>query len=154
MLIIQTNDGISSANSYVSEAELESYATGRGIALTGDYSQLLLKAMDYLESKQYKSEPLNSTQSTLFPRMGVGIPRQIKQSQILLAVLGDTQDLINATVDAQVKREKVEGAVEVEYFEGANAVTGSPLFLMVNELLTPYLASTTAWSANVRVYRG
>lgn len=154
MLTIQTNDGLSTANSYVSEAELESYTTGRGITLTKDLSQLLLRAMDYLESKQYKSEPLNSTQSTLFPRMGVGIARNIKQAQIMLAIAADSQNLLSATTDIQVKKERVEGAVDVEYFENKDALTGSPLLQTVNELLSPYLASTTQWAANVRVYRG
>lgn len=152
-LIIQTNDGLSTANSYVSTDELSNYTTGRGITLNTDLSQLLLRAMDYIESKQYKSEPLNSTQSTLFPRMGVGIARSIKQAQILLAVLSDSQDLMSATTEAQTKKEKV-AEIEVEYFENANAVTGSPLMQTVNELLSPYLASTTGWAANVRVYRG
>ena len=152
-LIIQTNDGASDANSYVSEAELDSYTTGRGITLTKDLSQLLLLAMDYIESKQYKSEPLNSTQSTLFPRLGVGVPRNIKQAQIMLAVAADSVDLLKATNDAQTKKEKVD-VIEVEYFENANAVTASPLLTTVNDLLSPYLASTTSWAANVRVYRG
>ena len=124
MLIIQTTDGLSTANSYVSADELNTYTTQRGIVLTKDAEQILLRAMDYIESKQYKSETVNSTQSTLFPRMGVDIPRNIKQAQILLAVLSDTQDLMSATVEAQTKKEKVD-VVEVEYFESANAVTGS-----------------------------
>lgn len=150
-LIIQTNDGVSDANSYVSEAELDSYTTGRGITLTKDLSQLLLQAMDVLESKQYKSEPLNTIQSTLFPRMGVAIPRNIKQAQIMLAVAADATDLMAATTEAQVKKEKVD-VIETEYFEGAS--NASPLLTTVNDLLSPYLASTTSWAANVRVYRG
>ena len=85
--------------------------------------------------------------------MGVGIARNIKQAQIMLAVAADSVDLFKATNDAQTKREKVD-SIEVEYFENANAVTGSPLLQTVNELLSPYLASTTSWAANVRVYRG
>lgn len=150
-LIIQTNDGLGTANSYVSEAELDSYTTSRGITLTKDLSQLLLQAMDYIESKQYKSEPLSSTQSTVFPRMGVGIPRNIKQAQIMLAVAADATELMAATTEAQVKKEKVD-VIETEYFEGAS--NASPLLTTVNELLAPYLASTKPWVANVRVYRG
>ena len=153
VLIIQTNDGLSTANSYVSEAELDSYTTGRGITLTKSLSQSLLRAMDYLESKQYKSEPLNTTQSTLFPRMGVAIPRNIKQAQIMLAVAADSVDLLKASNDAQVKAEAVD-VIKVEYFENKDAVTASPLLTTVNELLAPYLVSTTSWAANVRVYRG
>ena len=137
----------------MSVAELTIYADARGIVLNGNPEHLLLQAMDVLESKQYKSEPLNGTQSTLFPRMGVGIARNIKQAQIMLAVAADSVDLFKATNDAQTKREKVD-SIEVEYFENANAVTGSPLLQTVNELLSPYLASKTQWAANVAVYRG
>lgn len=154
MIVTQTNDGLSTANSYVTTAELSAYASQRGIVLnSADLESLLFKSMDVLESKQYKSEPLNDTQSTLFPRMGVAIPRAIKQAQLMLAVAADSQNLLSATTDQVTKREKV-AEIEVEYFEGKDAVNGSPLLTLVNELLAPYLASTKQWAANVRVYRG
>ena len=154
MIVTQTNDGLSTANSYVTTAELSAYASQRGIVLnSADLESLLFKSMDVLESKQYKSEPLNDAQSTLFPRMGVAIPRVIKQAQLMLAVAADSQNLLSATTDQVTKREKVD-SIEVEYFESKDAVNGSPLLTLVNELLAPYLASTTQWAANVRVYRG
>lgn len=151
-LIIQTNDGLNNANSYASVAELTTYADARGIVLKGDPEQLLLSAMDVLESKQYKSEPLNGTQSTLFPRMGVAIPRAIKQAQLMLAVAADSQNLLSATTDQVTKREKVD-SIEVEYF-AKDAANSSPLLTLVNELLSPYLASSGSWVANIRTYRG
>lgn len=153
MLTIQTNDGLSTANSYVSVAELTTYADARGIVLNGNPEQLLLKAIDVVDAKQYKSDKTNLSQQTEFPRLGVGIPASIKKAQILLAVAADTNDLLSATTEQVAKREKVS-EIEVEYFESANAVTGSPLMQTVNELLSPYLASTSGWAANVRVYRG
>ena len=150
VLIIQTNDGLSTANSYVSEAELESYTTGRGITLTKSLSQSLLRAMDYLESKQYKSEPLNTTQSTLFPRLGVGVPRAIKTAQILLAINADTAIPVTETPVAAIRKEKVD-VIEVEYFEPVSSQ--SALLTMVDDLLKPYLAGLSV-SPNFRVYRG
>lgn len=152
-ITVQTNDGLSTANSYVSVTDFDAYTMARGIVITGNPEQLLLSAMDVLESKQYKSEPLNDAQSTLFPRMGVAIPRAIKQAQLMLAVAADTNDLLSATTEQIAKREKV-AEIEVEYFESKDAVNGSPLLTLVNELLAPYLASTKQWAANVRVYRG
>ena len=154
MIVTQTNDGLSTANSYVTTAELSAYASQRGIVLnSADLESLLFKSMDVLESKQYKSEPLNNAQSTLFPRMGVAIPRAIKQAQLMLAVAADSQNLLSATTEQVAKREKV-AEIEVEYFENKDAVNGSPLLTLVNELLAPYLASTSQWAANVMVYRG
>lgn len=152
-ITVQTNDGLSTANSYVSVTDFDAYTMARGIAITGNPEQLLLSAMDVLESKQYKSEPLNDAQSTLFPRMGVAIPRAIKQAQLMLAVAADTNDLLSATTDQVTKREKVD-VIEVEYFESKDAVNGSPLLTLVNELLAPYLASTSRVAMNVRVFRG
>lgn len=154
MIVTQTNDGLSTANSYVTTAELSAYASQRGIVLnSADLESLLFKSMDVLESKQYKSEPLNDTQSTLFPRMGVAIPRAIKQAQLMLAVAADTNDLLSATTEQVAKREKVD-VIEVEYFEAKDAVNGSPLLTLVNELLAPYLASARGIAMNVRVFRG
>mgnify|MGYP003300325010 CR=1 FL=1 len=154
MIVTQTNDGLSTANSYVTTAELSAYASQRGIVLnSADLESLLFKSMDVLESKQYKSEPLNDTQSTLFPRMGVAIPRAIKQAQLMLAVAADSQNLLSATTEQITKSEQVD-VIKVEYFEAKDAANGSPLLTLVNELLAPYLASTKQWAANVRVYRG
>ena len=154
MIVTQTNDGLSTANSYVTTAELSAYASQRGIVLnSADLESLLFKSMDVLESKQYKSEPVKADQSTKWPRMGVAIPRAIKQAQLMLAVAADTNDLLSATTEQIAKREKV-AEIEVEYFESKDAVNGSPLLTLVNELLAPYLASTKQWAANVRVYRG
>ena len=150
MIVTQTNDGLSTANSYVTTAELSAYASQRGIVLNSvDLESLLFKSMDVLESKQYKSEPINSAQSTLFPRMGVGIPAGIKKAQILLAVAADTNDLLSATTEQVAKREKV-AEIEVEYFESNG--THSKLLMLVDELLKPYLSGGIA--LNVRVYRG
>ena len=150
MIVTQTNDGLSTANSYVTTAELSAYASQRGIVLnSADLESLLFKSMDVLESKQYKSEPLNDAQSTLFPRMGVAIPRAIKQAQLMLAVAADTNDLLSATTDQVTKREKVD-SIEVEYFE--STTTESPLLTLVDSILKPYLAGGIG--LNVRVYRG
>lgn len=153
MLIIQTNDGLSTANSYVSAAELSDYALQRGITLTRDLEQSLIRAMDYLESKQYKSELLNNAQSTLFPRMGVGIARPIKQAQLALATYYDGINPQPEQTTAQIKKEKVD-VIEVEYFASEDNTQSSPLLTTVNELLSPYLAGASGLGLNVRVFRG
>lgn len=150
MLVIQTNDTVQGANSYASVVELTTYADARGIVLKGNPEQLLLNGMDYLESKQYKSEPVKADQSTKWPRMGLGIARDIKTAQIMLAINADSALPVTDTPIAAVKREKVD-VVEVEYFE--SGVTQSALLTMVDDLLKPYLAGLGV-GVNFRVMRG
>lgn len=150
MIVTQTNDGLSTANSYVTTAELSAYASQRGIVLnSADLESLLFKSMDVLESKQYKSEPIKADQGTKWPRMGLGVPRDIKLAQIMLAINADSSIPITDTPTAAVKKEKVD-VVEVEYFEPVSGQ--SALITMVDDLLKPYLAGGIG--LNVRVYRG
>ena len=150
MIVTQTNDGLSTANSYVTTAELSAYASQRGIVLnSADLESLLFKSMDVLESKQYKSEPIKADQSTKWPRMGLGVPRDIKLAQIMLAINADSSIPMTDTPTAAVKKEKVD-VVEVEYFEPVSGQ--SALITMVDDLLKPYLSGGIG--LNVRVYRG
>ena len=150
MIVTQTNDGLSTANSYVTTAELSAYASQRGIVLnSADLESLLFKSMDVLESKQYKSEPIKADQSTKWPRMGLGVPRDIKLAQIMLAINADSSIPITDTPTAAVKKEKVD-VVEVEYFEPVSVQ--SALITMIDDLLKPYLSGGIG--LNVRVYRG
>lgn len=149
-LITQTNDSVTGANSYASVIDLTTYADSRGITLKGTPEQLLMLAMDVLESKQYKGEPIKSSQTTAFPRMGLGIPRAIKQAQVMLAVSLDNAPPVNEVPAAQVSRERVD-VVEVQYFEAKD--NQSALLKMVDELLAPYLAGGGI-GLNFRVYRG
>ena len=149
-LITQTNDSVTGANSYASVIDLTTYADSRGITLKGTPEQLLLLAMDVLESKQYKGEPFKSSQTTVFPGMGVGIPRAIKQAQVMLAVSLDNAPPVNEAPTAQVSKERVD-VVEVQYFEAKD--NQSALLKMVDELLKPYLAGGFS-GFNIRVQRG
>lgn len=149
-LVIQTNDGLNNANSYASVVELNNYADTRGITLTGNAEQLLLIAMDTIESKRYKGEQFKADQSTKWPRMGLGVPRDIKTAQIMLAVAADTALPVTDTPTAQVKSEAVD-VIKVEYFEGGNSQ--SALLTMVDDLLKPYLAGLSM-GVNFKVFRG
>ena len=149
-LITQTNDSVTGANSYASVTDLTTYADSRGITLKGAPEQLLMLSMDVLESKQYKGEPFKSSQTTAFPRMGLGIPRAIKQAQVMLAVSLDGAPPVNEVPAAQISREKVD-VIEVQYFEAKD--NQSALLKMVDELLAPYLAGVGI-GVNFRVYKG
>lgn len=150
MLVIQTNDGLSTADSYASVVELTNYTSARGITLTGNPEQLLLSAMDILESKQYKGERFKAGQSTKFPIKGLGIPKDIKTAQLLLAINQDSSIAVTDTPEAAIKKEKVD-VLETEYFEPMNSK--SVLLTMIDDLLKPYLVGLSI-SPNFRVFRG
>ena len=151
MLIIQNNDGLPNADSYVSVDELQSYAEKRGIVLTINPEVALVRAMDYLSTKSFKGEPMNSGQSTHFPVKGLGVPEAIKRAQLMLAIQADSQPLL-APVTNSIKREKVD-VVEVEYFEAND--NGMINFPAIDALLAPYLDNGGGFSGwNIRVQRG
>ncbi len=153
MLIVQTADGLSNANSYASTADLMAFALERGITLVSDnLESLLIKATDYIDSKQYKGEPFNNTQSTKFPIKGVGVPLAVKKAAMQLAIIADTMELSPVVAGSQVKSEKVD-VIAVEYFENSNG--GLPYFPMIDDLLKPYISSGLGINGvNFRTYRG
>lgn len=132
-ITVEDGTGVSGANSYVSVSELETYATERGITLSAATEaakeQLLIKAMDYIDAKygsRFKGARVNRTQALHWPRAGVyidgwlnpsnNIPRELEYGQLAAAVEADSGTDLLPNPTAPIKRERVEGAVEVEYF--------------------------------------
>lgn len=127
-IIVEDGTNISGANSYISEADLTAYATARGITLVTGTEQLLVKAMDYIESLLYKGSKLTRDQGLQWPRYDViidgyyfnttQIPQQLKNglAECAIAIDQDTDPLRNAPV--LVSREKVD-VIEVEYSPGS-----------------------------------
>jgi hypothetical protein len=129
-IIVETGAIVAGANSYVSEAELTTYATDRGLTLTATAAVLLIKAMDYLETLNYIGTKKESTQSLQWPRINVTIdgfaflsteiPKQLRAAQMALSVSIDAGADPLATIGRSTKREKVD-VLEVEYMDGAAA---------------------------------
>jgi hypothetical protein len=131
-IVVETGSGSATANSYVSEAELTAYAADRGITVTGTKSELLIRAMDYIESKDFLGTKGTRTQALVFPRFGIflnnyelsssAIPQLLKDAQMETAIaVGDGVDPLDNQARQTVK-EKV-GSLEVEYAQQARAVT-------------------------------
>lgn len=146
-VIVEDGSIVSNSNSYVSEATFEAFATARGITLTGDSEELLIKSMDYLETLQYKGVKRTKEQSLQWPRTGVWvdsywidsdeIPTELKNGQMQCAIAIDQgndplQDLTKNTI-----REKV-GDLEVEY--SSSSVT-STKNMKISSSLKKLLAS-------------
>jgi hypothetical protein len=131
-IIVETGAGLTNSNSYVSESDLATYASDRGVTITGTAAVLIIQAMDYLESRQFLGTKSDIDQALQWPRFGVEvdayyvdsdeIPTLLKQAEmeICIAIDGGVDPLAN--LSRETKREKV-GDLEVEYAVGARPDT-------------------------------
>lgn len=133
-------------NSYVTEAELQTYAADRGITIAAaDLSILLINSMDYIEIQSYLGTKYDTAQALEFPRyygtvkpdVAPDVPEDIKNAEIVAALLIDSGVNLFATIDRAVKREKVD-VIEVEYMDNAAATA---LYPKLNGYLNGYIGS-------------
>lgn len=148
-MAIVVEDGTGSnplANSYVSEAELTTYANDRGVTLAGAASQLLLLSMDTLETRKYQGSKSVTDQPLSWPRSGVvvdgvsvgenEIPDDLKAAQIVTALSIDAGVNPMGKIDPAVKRKKVD-VIEIEYRDNAASRSFDP---KISAYLKPLLA--------------
>lgn len=131
-IIVENGSIVTGANSYVTEAELTAYATARGVTLIDGTEQLLIQAMDSIESKSFIGTKSTAGQPLQWPRDGVyidgyyieptTIPTQLKNAQMATAIAIDEGNDPLAVVESGIKSEKVD-VLEVEYQD--NAITNS-----------------------------
>jgi hypothetical protein len=145
--VVIVEDGVSqnpAANSYVSEADLAAYVAARGITLVGDPTQLLIKAIDYIDSLLFIGSKRSYLQPLQWPRAWRTyypvyffidiIPRELKKGQLEAAIAisqgnDPLQDIQRAT-----HREKV-GDLEVEYNTNAVSRTSNRRILAALQIL-------------------
>lgn len=140
-------------NSYVTEAELATYASDRGITIvSADTKPLLIKAMDYIESRNFIGTKTVYNQALQFPRILCGdiydpyvyceydsltVPQGIKNAQMIAALLIDGGNDLQAVIGQAVKREKVD-VLEIEYQDNT---TSRAQYTSLNDALRPFLNS-------------
>jgi hypothetical protein len=134
-IIVEDGSNVSGANSYITEAELATYAADRGITLTGVGSELIILSMDYIEALSYKGIKTEEEQPLQWPRYNVivdsyyvesdEIPKELKQGQLATAVAIDQGNSPLNTIGRSTKREKVD-VLEVEYMTGSTLNTIDP----------------------------
>lgn len=137
-LIVEDGTKPANANSFVTRADFIAYALSKGVTIADEDATdvMLVKAGQYINSKepQLKGDLTERDQPMAYPRFnlvlegwswsGTEIPRQVILAQMELALdINDGVDLWNppANPNLTAKRERVEGAVEVEYFGNDNA---------------------------------
>lgn len=131
-VVVEDGTIVSGANSYVSTTELSTYAANRGLTIAGDTTELLIQAMDYIESLEFIGIRWTKDQPLLWPRVYVyidgyyqdvtHIPIQLKEGQMEVALAIDAGNGPLIDLDPQVSRERV-GDLEVEYMKGTFSVT-------------------------------
>ncbi len=127
-----TNSGVPGSNTYVNLAYFSTYCSDRGIVLVNDPTQLLIRAMDYMESLSYIGYKYTQAQHLQWPRADIWvdgwycpintIPWQLQVGQCAVAVAIDngTGPLID--IPRATLRERV-GSVEIEYMPGSAPIT-------------------------------
>ncbi len=139
---------------YATDTELNTYASDRGITISGTASQLLTLAHDYIESLEFIGEKTQDDQPDQWPRNdayvdGVEldntiVPEGIKEAEIQTAIAIDQGNSPFATVTPGIKSESVD-TISVEFQDGASNRSFDP---MVRLKLRKYIRASAA-STNV-----
>jgi len=130
-LIVEDGTSKADAESYATSAELVSYAAKYGRTIPSSEAEqeaLLRRAADAMNVMSWKGKKTSTEQALAFPRSGVEvdgeikpstlIPRQIQYGQMALAAEIYADDIDPpAQRQGAVIRERVEGAVDVQYAE-------------------------------------
>ena len=122
---------------YATEAELIGYAAARGVTITAlEAPVLLTKAGDWLQI-----QPITVPDP---------VPDQIKQAQMVCAMIYHAGGDPLAAITPRVTQETVFGAVSVSYSDSGPS---TPLYPQLAALIRPYLTAGSMGGANFRVAR-
>ena len=158
-IIIEDGTVVPGANSYVTEAELTTYAADRGITLTAATDVLLIKAMDYIESLAFIGDKHKESQPLQWPRDEVyidryyiereTIPKELKNGVYTAALAIDAELDPLRIIERATKREKVD-VIEVEY---ANSAASQTIVRTISAALYKILRPGGHGSSAFRVVR-
>jgi hypothetical protein len=140
-IVVEDGSIVASANSYVSAADLSTYATDRGITINGTAAVLLIQAMDYLEQQDFQGYKYTDDQALQWPRGDVyidgyyvsvsTIPQSLIDAQCEIALAIDGGDNPLANVERETTSETV-GPISVTY--SSNAFPATYLTAVANKL--------------------
>lgn len=144
-IVVEDGTIVTGANSYVTSAELTTYATDRGVTITGTNAVLLIQAMDYIEAQNYKGYKSTAAQPLVWPREAVyidgylfdndDIPEQLKNAQMATALAIDAGNSPYAVIERQTESERVD-VIEVRYQKGS---VSNPIDPSINQSLRKLL---------------
>lgn len=151
-LVVEDGTGLSNSNSYISVAELDSWADDRGYDLSAyttanKEAALITSTLDFLEVfYTFKGDPLETDQALQLPTDEVTINAKIKQAAAQAAYyqLQGTLLIDHTTSNtAEIKRLKEKVDVieeETEYVEGTRN-TYRVKTPTIDKILAPYLVN-------------
>lgn len=156
-LIVEDGTGLEDSNTYIGLDDARTMAATRGQELPPDDEDAkvaLILAMDYLESlrAEYQGKKTFAIQALQWPRTPVEIdgqdfpkdkiPKLLQNAQVSLAVeAGLGTELMPTTDGKEVSKERVEGAVSVEYFE-SGSTDNQTTFTAAMAFLEPLFTSS------------
>lgn len=139
---------------YGTDSGLQTYASERGITISGTPSQLLTRAHDYLESLSFIGKKTQDDQESQWPRDGAyvdgvelddsTVPQGIIDAEYTIALAIDRGNDPAATITPAIKAERVD-VLSVEYQDGQGNRSIDP---MIGLKLRKYIRPSSA-SANV-----
>ena len=146
-IIVEDGSLVSGANSYISIAEFKTWAEARGVDYESDYTvaQQILRAMDYIETLNFKGLKHTETQSLQWPRDMVlidgysvdadEIPAQLKAAvyeAVKLEIEGDSKF---APTERETVSEQVDG-ISVTYKSNTGMRRSTPAMAAALRKLT------------------
>lgn len=140
-LIVEDGTGLANADSYVSVADADIYASAMGhfawtdVAVTVEQKEVALRrATQYIDAEYtFRGSVLDPDQALEWPREEYSWPiRAVVHACCELAVRGLSTALLSDVDASSVKREKV-GQIETEYFDPQNG--GQVRYAVVDNLL-------------------
>lgn len=167
-LVVEDGSIVAGADSYVSLADARALAAKYGMSLPADDTEAeaaLRNGAGYvgLQESAMCGRRVSAVQSLSFPRTGISlwgfpvssttIPEQVIRAQVIASVEYGKGSAVRASSDGRaVASERVEGAVEVSYFN--NGADGSVITITAAiDALRPLLCGMNNGSS-FNVYRG
>jgi len=145
---------------YGTDSDLTTYASNRGITISGTESVLLTLAHDYIESLDYIGEKTDEDQADQWPRKDAyvdgyeidkdTVPQDVIDAEFQTAIAIDQGNSPFATITPRIKSETVD-TISVEFQDGEGNRSFDP---MINLKLRKYLRGGTVGSGNIGVSRG
>lgn len=137
-LVIENGTGVTGANSYVTAAQWDSWATARGITHSHSDAQIekyILRAMDYFENLNFIGDKATDEQELQWPRTNVVIdryavsatiiPDEVKKAVYEIVKTESDSDSFLAVQERQTTSEKI-GDIQVTYKNNASMRKRTP----------------------------